>query len=50
MIGLRQFLPALVVVLIPAGEFTMGRTKLTPDDNTKMRPRVLLDDRPAHKV
>jgi formylglycine-generating enzyme required for sulfatase activity len=38
------------MVLIPAGEFTMGRTKLTPDDNTKMRPQVLLDDRPAHKV
>ena len=43
-------LPALVVVLIPAGEFTMGRTKLTRDDSTTMRPRVLLDDRPAHKV
>lgn len=38
------------MVSIPAGEFTMGRTKLTADDNTKMRPRVLLDDRPAHKV
>ena len=59
MIGRRQFLPALLVaahalagenVLIPAGEFTMGRTKLTRDDNTGMRPRVLLDDRPAHKV
>ena len=36
--------------LIPAGEFTMGRTKLTPDDKTTMRPRVLLDDRPDHKV
>jgi sulfatase modifying factor 1 len=35
---------------IPAGEFTMGRTKLTPDDKTKMRPYVLLDDRPPHKV
>jgi formylglycine-generating enzyme required for sulfatase activity len=35
---------------IPAGEFTMGRTKLTPDDQTKMRPQILLDDRPAHKV
>lgn len=35
---------------IPAGEFTMGRTKLTSDDKTKMRPHVLLDDRPAHKV
>ena len=52
MIGRRQFLPALLanMVLIPAGEFTMGRTKLTPDDSTQMRPRVLLDDRPAHKV
>jgi len=38
------------MVSIPAGEFTMGRSKLTSDDNTKMRPRVLLDDRPAHKV
>jgi formylglycine-generating enzyme len=36
--------------VIPAGEFTMGRTKLTPDDKTTMRPQVLLDDRPAHKV
>src|SRR5579862_3670565 len=35
---------------IPAGEFTMGRTKLTSDDKTNMRPHVLLDDRPAHKV
>jgi len=38
------------MVRIPAGEFTMGRTRLTPDDNTKMRPIVLLDDRPAHPV
>jgi len=38
------------MVLIPAGEFTMGRTKLTPDDKTTMRPRVLLDDRPPHRV
>ncbi|MBI4907422.1 MAG: formylglycine-generating enzyme family protein [Acidobacteria bacterium] len=38
------------MVQIPAGEFTMGRTKLTPDDKTKMRPVVLLDDRPDHKV
>jgi formylglycine-generating enzyme required for sulfatase activity len=35
---------------IPAGEFTMGRTKLTSDDKTNMRPHVLLDDRPARKV
>ncbi|MBI3682962.1 MAG: formylglycine-generating enzyme family protein [Acidobacteria bacterium] len=38
------------MVLIPAGEFTMGRTRLTPDDQTRMRPLVLLDDRPDHKV
>jgi formylglycine-generating enzyme required for sulfatase activity len=38
------------MVLVPAGEFTMGRTKLTKDDSTKMRPIVLLDDRPEHKV
>lgn len=37
-------------VLIPAGKFTMGRTKTTADDATKMRPQVLLDDRPAHEV
>lgn len=37
-------------VTIPAGEFTMGRTKLTSDDKTKMRPHVLLDDLPARKV
>jgi iron(II)-dependent oxidoreductase len=38
------------MVLIPAGEFTMGRTRLTSDDKTTMRPAVLLDDRPDHKV
>ncbi len=38
------------MVLVPAGEFTMGRTHLTPDDKTTMRPQVLLDDRPEHKV
>jgi len=38
------------MVSIPAGTFTMGRTKLTADDNTKMRPHVLLDDRPARKI
>lgn len=38
------------MVTIPPGTFTMGRTKLTPDDKTTMRPKVLLDDRPAHKV
>jgi formylglycine-generating enzyme required for sulfatase activity len=38
------------MVRIPAGEFTMGRTRLTPDDQTSMRPQVLLDDRPARTV
>jgi formylglycine-generating enzyme required for sulfatase activity len=38
------------MVTVPGGEFTMGRTKLTSDDKTNMRPHVLLDDRPAHKV
>jgi formylglycine-generating enzyme required for sulfatase activity len=42
--------PTTQMALIPAGEFTMGRTRLTPDDRTTMRPRVLLDDRPDHKV
>jgi formylglycine-generating enzyme required for sulfatase activity len=41
---------AAEMALIPAGEFTMGRTRETPDDKTGMRPIVLLDDRPAHKV
>jgi formylglycine-generating enzyme len=38
------------MVKIPAGTFTMGRTKLTSDDQTNMRPHVLLDDRPPHQV
>jgi formylglycine-generating enzyme required for sulfatase activity len=38
------------MVTIPAGEFTMGRMKMTPDDKTNMRPHVLLDDTPARKV
>jgi formylglycine-generating enzyme required for sulfatase activity len=38
------------MVTVPGGEFTMGRTKLTSDDKTNMRPHVLLDDRPARKV
>ena len=37
-------------VLIPAGSFEMGRHKVTSDDKTKMRPQVLLDDRPVHTV
>ncbi len=38
------------MVLIPAGEFTMGRTFTTSDDETGMRPLILRDDRPAHTV
>jgi formylglycine-generating enzyme required for sulfatase activity len=38
------------MVLIPAGSFTMGRTRETPDDKTNMRPMILRDDRPAHTV
>jgi formylglycine-generating enzyme required for sulfatase activity len=38
------------MVLVPAGEFTMGRTRSTPDDETGMRPLALRDDRPAHPV
>lgn len=38
------------MVLIPAGEFTMGRTFETADDKRGMRPLVLRDDRPAHVV
>lgn len=38
------------MVLIPQGTFQMGRTKLTSDDKTNMRPHVLLDDRPVHTV
>jgi beta-lactamase class A len=45
--------PALLAaqpVLIPAGSFTMGRTRTTADDATRMRPQVLLDDRPTRSV
>ena len=28
----------------------MGRTRETSDDKTNMRPMVLRDDRPAHKI
>ncbi len=38
------------MVLIPHGTFQMGRSKLTPDDKTTMRPQILLDDRPVHAV
>jgi formylglycine-generating enzyme required for sulfatase activity len=38
------------MALIPAGEFAMGRTRTTADDQTNMRPHILLDDRPAHTV
>ncbi len=38
------------MALIPAGEFLMGRSHATPDDETGMRPLVLRDDRPAHTV
>ena len=38
------------MVLIPAGTFQMGRSKLTSDDKTTMRPQILLDDRPVHAV
>ncbi len=49
-LALASLLNAAEMVTIPAGEFTMGRTKLTSDDKTNMRPHVLLDDRPARKV
>ena len=35
---------------MPGGSFSMGRSQLTSDDSTKMRPQILLDDRPVHKV
>lgn len=38
------------MALVPAGEFTMGRTFSTSDDETGMRPLILRDDRPAHTV
>src|SRR5262245_58605382 len=38
------------MVTIPAGEFVMGRTRETSDDKTSMRPLILRDDRPPHKV
>lgn len=45
-----NIVPPTGMVLIPEGEFTMGRTFATDDDETGMRPLVLRDDRPAHKV
>ena len=38
------------MVLIPAGQFTMGRTFSTSDDEAGMRPLILRDDRPPHTV
>ncbi len=38
------------MVLIPSGDFTMGRTFSTSDDATGMRPLILRDDLPAHAV
>ncbi len=38
------------MVLIPEGEFTMGRAFATPDDETGMRPLILRDDTPARAV
>ena len=38
------------MVLVPAGQFTMGRTFESADDETGMRPLILRDDRPAHPV
>lgn len=38
------------MVRIPEGEFTMGRTFSTSDDETGMRPLILRDDLPAHAV
>lgn len=54
MIGLLALQVGLLteaaVVTVPAGSFAMGRHKLTSDDQTKMRPNILLDDRPVHQV
>lgn len=53
LLGLAAIAAAQVppeMAAIPAGTFTMGRTRLTADDKTKMRPVVLLDDRPDHVV
>ena len=41
---LALLFPALLAaqsVVVPAGSFTMGRTKTTSDDATKMRPQIL---------
>lgn len=38
------------MVEIPEGEFTMGRTFSTSDDDSGMRPLILRDDLPAHTV
>ena len=38
------------MVLVPAGKFMMGRSHETEDDKVGMRPLVLRDDLPAHRV
>ena len=38
------------MVLIPPGEFSMGRHRTTADDEKGMRPLALRDDRPVHSV
>ena len=43
-------LQAQDMVQIPAGEFTMGRTKLSPDDTATKGGMGGVDDRPDHKV
>ena len=47
--ALNQALPE-GMAFIAAGEFRMGRTNLTADDSKGMRPKILLDDRPVHRV
>ena len=49
-LGLTAAAAEPVMSLIPRGSFQMGRSKLTSDDKTNMRPHILLDDRPVHTV